>query len=202
MQSQVDSRTLDQLARNWWMLAVRGVIGIAFGGLAIVLPGLTLAFLILLFGAYAFVDGVFSIASGLRKDPTHSRDWALVVVGIAGVIAGVIAFVSPGLTALALLLVIAAWAVVRGVFELIAALRLRGEAQGVWALALSGVFSLVFGILVFAFPGAGALAIVFWIGVWSIIAGAMLVIVSFRLRTLFRARSNSHLPPMHASPSG
>jgi uncharacterized membrane protein HdeD (DUF308 family) len=191
MQAQVDPSILDQLAKNWWMAAVRGGIGILFGCIAILVPGLALTALILVFGAYAFVDGVFSVASGLRKDESHSRDWSLVVVGVAGVVAGAIAFLSPTLSALALLLVIAVWAIVRGVFELIAAWRLRGAAQGVWALAVSGALSLAFGILIYVSPGAGALAIIFWIGAWSIVTGVALVVMALRLRSLFKARGGS-----------
>jgi uncharacterized membrane protein HdeD (DUF308 family) len=199
MQAQPDPSILDQLAKNWWMLAIRGIAGIVFGCIAILFPGIALTALILVFGAYAFVDGVFSISSGLRKDEIHSRDWSLVVVGVAGILVGIFAFISPTLSAIALLLVIAAWAIVRGIFELFAAWRLRA-ARGVWALALSGLLSLLFGVLVYIAPGAGALAIIFWIGAWSIFAGVALLIMAFRLRGLARARASSRYPSM-ASPA-
>jgi uncharacterized membrane protein HdeD (DUF308 family) len=200
MQAQVDSSILGQLAKNWWMLAVRGALGILFGIVAIVLPGIALAALILVFGAYAFVDGVFAIGTGMRKDESHARDWSLIVVGIAGVVAGIFALVSPALTAIALLFVIAAWAIVRGVFELIAAWRLRGAGRGIWALAVSGAVSLAFGILIYVSPGAGALAIIFWIGAWSIVMGAALLVMAFRLRGMFQDRAGARSRSM-ASPA-
>jgi uncharacterized membrane protein HdeD (DUF308 family) len=200
MQAQVDSSILGQLARNWWMLAVRGAIGILFGVIAILVPGLALTALILVFGAYAFVDGVFAIGTGMRKDENNARDWSLIVVGIAGVVAGIFAFVSPTLSAIALLFVIAAWAIVRGVFELVAAWRLRSAGRGVYALAVSGAVSLAFGLLIYVSPGAGALAIIFWIGAWSIVMGAALVILAFRLRGLGNTRASARSRSM-ASPA-
>lgn len=170
------------LARNWGAIAVRGVAAILFGLLAFVVPGLTLAALVLLFGAYALVDGVFSIVAAVRRRAGDPAWWALLLEGLVGIAAGVVTFLLPGLTALTLLYVIAAWAVVTGVLEIIAALRLRRHLTGEWRLVLSGVLSIVFGGLVMVAPSAGALAMILWIGAYAIVFGALLLALAFRLR--------------------
>jgi uncharacterized membrane protein HdeD (DUF308 family) len=173
------------LSRAWWAIALRGAAAIIFGVLTFVLPGVTLAVLVLLFGAYAIVDGIFTLVAAARgqvHDLDHPR-WALVLEGIAGLAAGVVAFVWPGLTTLAVVYLIAAWAVVTGVLEIVAAIRLRRHIDNEWWLVLSGVLSIVFGVFVAAAPGAGALAIVFWIGAYAIVFGALLIGLAFRLRS-------------------
>ena len=173
----------DRISRNWWALALRGLAALAFGILAIFWPGITLLALILLFAAYAIVDGVLAIASGLRRDTDRrSPDWFMILAGIAGIIAGIVAVVLPGITTLVLLIVIAAWAIVTGVAELAAAYQLRDVIRGEWLLALNGVLSIAFGILLVVFPGAGALAVVLLIGVYAIVSGVMLLALAFRLR--------------------
>lgn len=170
------------LARNWWALALRGLFGVLFGLLTLAWPGLTLAALVLLFGAYALVDGVFAIIAAVRAAEAHTRWLWLAIEGLAGVVAGLIAFVRPGLTALVLLYLIAWWAIFTGIFEIGAAIRLRKEIAGEWLLALSGVASVVFGILLLLFPGAGALAVVWLIGVYALVFGILLLVLAFRLR--------------------
>src|SRR4051794_34974783 len=134
------------LARNWWALALRGLFAVLFGIAAFAWPGITLGALVLLYGAYAFVDGVFAIAAALAGRTEGLPWWALLLEGVFGIAAGVIAFAWPGITALALLFLISAWAVVTGVFEIVAAVRLRKEIRGEWLLALSGVLSVLFGV--------------------------------------------------------
>ena len=170
------------LARNWWAIALRGVAAIIFGILAFVLPGITLAALVLLFGAYALVDGVFSLVAAIRGRGGDAPWWALAIEGVAGVAAGLITFFLPGLTALILLYVIAAWALVTGVLEIVAAVRLRKTITNEWWLAGSGVLSVAFGVFLALFPGAGALALVLWVGAYAIVFGALLVALAFRLR--------------------
>ena len=173
----------DRISRNWWALALRGLAAIAFGVVAILWPGITLLALILLFAAYAIVDGVLAIASGIRRESDRrSPDWFMILAGIAGIVAGVVAVVLPGITALVLLIVIAAWAIVTGVAELVAAYQLRDVIRGEWLLALNGVLSIAFGILLVAFPGAGALAVVWLIAVYAIVSGVVLLALAFRLR--------------------
>jgi uncharacterized membrane protein HdeD (DUF308 family) len=172
----------DGLAANWWAIALRGVAAIGFGVLALLLPGLTVIALVYLFGAYAIVDGAFSVIAGWRRTEARSRDWWRILAGVAGIIAGVLAFVLPGLTALALLTLIGAWAVVIGALEIVAAWRLRDKIEHEWVLAIDGVLAILFGALVLIFPGAGALAVVWIIGAFAIASGVILLIAAYRLR--------------------
>jgi uncharacterized membrane protein HdeD (DUF308 family) len=173
---------VDVLARNWWAVAVRGVAGIIFGILAFVMPVVTLAALVMLFGAYALVDGVFSIIAAVSGRTGARPWWALLLVGLVSIGAGLVTFFMPGLTALALAYVIAAWAIVTGVLEIIAAIRLRKVIRNEWWLGLSGALAIVFGVLLMLAPGAGALAMVLWIGAWALVYGVVLVILGVRLR--------------------
>jgi uncharacterized membrane protein HdeD (DUF308 family) len=170
------------LARNWWAVALRGVAALLFGLLAIVWPGISLAALVLLFGAYALIDGLFAVVSAIANARGQDRWWIVLLEGIVGIAAGLVTFAWPGLTALALLYLIGAWAVVTGILEIYAAIQLRKMITGEWVLALGGIASVVFGILVFMYPSAGALAIVWWIGVYAIIFGAVMIALGFRLR--------------------
>jgi uncharacterized membrane protein HdeD (DUF308 family) len=171
----------------WWSVLLRGIAAIVFGVVTFLWPGVTLAALVLLFGAYALVDGIAAIILGIREHGERERWWAEVLVGFVGVAAGIITFMMPNITALALLVVIATWAIVRGVFEIGAAIRLRHAIEGEWLLALVGVLSIAFGVLMFLFPGAGALALVLWIGAFAFVSGIMLVFLSFRVRSMARA---------------
>lgn len=175
-----------ELSRNWWAIALRGAVAIAFGILAFLFPGITLLALILLFAAFAIVDGIFALVSGLRGREGR-RDWWLVVGGLAGIAAGIVAIVAPGLTTTALLLLIAAWAIVTGAFELVAAYQMRRELDREWLLALDGLLSIAFGLFIFFFPGAGALALVWLIAAFAIVSGVMLLVLAFRLRRRNRA---------------
>jgi uncharacterized membrane protein HdeD (DUF308 family) len=170
------------LAKNWWIVALRGAAAILFGILTAIVPGLSLAALVMLFGAYALIEGGFNIIAAVRGATGDRPWWALLLEGIVSVAAGVIAFVMPGLTALALVYLIAAWAVFTGILEIAAAVRLRKHITGEWWLALTGVLSIAFGVLVAFFPGAGALAMVLWIGAYSIVFGILLLAVAFKLR--------------------
>ncbi len=172
----------DILTHNWWAIALRGVVAIAFGLVALFLPGLTLLTLVLLFGIYAVVDGAFALAAGIRRREGGSIDWWLILMGVVGIVAGIVAFIRPDLTALALLLLIGGWAVVTGALEVFAAYRLRREIEGEWLLALDGLLSIAFGVFVLIAPGAGALAVVWLIGLFAIASGVMLVVLAFRLR--------------------
>jgi uncharacterized membrane protein HdeD (DUF308 family) len=172
----------ERLADNATSIIIRGVVAIAFGILAFLVPGLTLLGLVLLFGAYALVDGVFSVITGIRRHANGRRDWLLVLGGIAGIAAGIIAFVWPGISALALLAVIAAWALISGAAEIAAAIRGR-QFGGRWLLLLDGIVSVVFGILLIVYPNAGALAVVWLIGAYAIVSGVLLLSLGFQART-------------------
>ena len=170
---------LAEVAGSWWTFLLRGIAAVLFAIAAFVWPGLTLTVLVLFWGAFALVDGVVAIAAGAR-----ARWWSVLFLGVIGVLAGLVALFMPGITALALVLVIASWAVLRGILEIAAAMRLRRELTGEWLLVLGGAASVVLGILMFLFPGAGALAVVWLIGLQALIAGIVLIALAFRLRGL------------------
>ncbi|HLI94520.1 MAG TPA: DUF308 domain-containing protein [Candidatus Baltobacteraceae bacterium] len=173
---------IDVLARNWWAIAIRGVAAILFGLCAFFIPGAALWALVILFGAYSLVDGIFAIIAAVRAAKAHERWGQLLVMGIFGVIVAAITWFAPGLTALALLYLIAAWAVVTGVFELVAAFELRKHIEGeVWWM-LAGLLSIVFGLYLFWRPAAGALAVIWIIGAYAIVFGIFLLGLSLRLR--------------------
>ncbi|HKX19851.1 MAG TPA: HdeD family acid-resistance protein [bacterium] len=178
----VGSAMVGVLARNWWALALRGLFAVIFGLIALLNPGVTLIALIYLFGAYSLVDGIFGVAAAVRAAEAHNRWGWLLVEGIAGIITGLIAFLIPGLTALVLLYLIAAWALVTGVLELLAAFRLRGMIANEWLLLLGGAASIIFGVLLIVQPGAGALALLWLIGAYALIFGILMLMLAFRLR--------------------
>jgi uncharacterized membrane protein HdeD (DUF308 family) len=168
------------LARNWWALALRGLLAVLFGLAAFLWPGISLVALVTLFGAYALVDGIFAIVSAFRT----SEWWPLLLEGIAGIAAGVITFLWPGITAFALVYLIAAWAIVTGIFEIIAAVRLRKAIENEWLLGLGGLASVALGVIMIAAPGAGALGLVWAIGAYALVFGVTLIALGFRLRGL------------------
>jgi uncharacterized membrane protein HdeD (DUF308 family) len=174
------------LTRYWWAVVLRGVAAVLFGLMALIWPGITVIVLVALFGAYALVDGIVGLGTAVFGGRERGRRGWLVVEGIAGVLAGIFTFAWPGVTALVLLWLIAAWALVTGVLEIVAAVRLRREMKGEWLLALSGVLSVLFGILLAVWPAAGALSVVFVIGIYAIVFGVALVGLGLRLRRLRR----------------
>lgn len=172
---------LHGLAKNWWLLLLRGIAAIVFGVLALAWPGITLLSLVIVYGAYALVDGLFAIYAAITGGNTAPR-WWLAIVGVAGVLAGIIAFVNPIIFGLTLLMLIAAWAIVSGVFEIIGAIRLRKEIDNEWWLILHGVISVLFGLLLFASPASGAVGLIWVIGIYAILGGAILCALAFRLK--------------------
>lgn len=174
---------LHGLAKNWWLLLLRGIAAIVFGILAFAWPGITLLSLVILYGAYALVDGVLSIAAAIGGGGgTATPRWWLIVVGLLGIAAGLLTFFWPQITALVLLMFIGAWALIHGVFEIIGAIRLRKEIDNEWMLILSGALSVLFGAAMLVMPGAGALALIWVIGAYSIIFGILFVGFAFRLK--------------------
>jgi uncharacterized membrane protein HdeD (DUF308 family) len=171
------------LASHWWVLVLRGVAAVVFGVLALLYPPGAIAALVVLFGAYAIVDGIFNIVAAVRT-PRGGERWGwLLFEGIISVVAGLVTLFWPGPTALALVLLIGAWSLVTGIAEIAAAIRLRKTIEGEWLLGLSGVLSIAFGILVFIAPGAGAVAIAIWIGAYAIAFGALLIALGVKLRS-------------------
>ncbi|BDG05115.1 HdeD family acid-resistance protein [Anaeromyxobacter oryzae] len=198
MNSDLAGPTLSAFAARWRFLVVRGVAALLFGFLAIFAPRASLLALVILWGAYALVDGVFNVILAIRGARTGmNRGW-LLFQGLVSVAAGVITFLWPGITALALLTVIAVWAVLTGVAEIAFAIRLRHVIRGEWLLAASGVVSIVFGVLLAAFPGAGALALAWMIGVYAVVFGALLVGFGFRIHRWGEGTAASGGTPSHA----
>jgi len=169
------------LARNWWAVALRGIFAILFGLAALLLPVATVATLVLLFAAYMLVDGVFAIVAGVRAAAKHERWGLLILEGIVDLLAGAAALLLPGLTVLVVVTLLGIWAVITGALLLVAAFRLHG-AHGRWLLALSGLVSLVWGVLLWLSPVAGALVLTWWLGGYALVFGVLLLVLAFRLR--------------------
>lgn len=169
------------LARNWWAVALRGVIGILFGLVAFTMPGATMLSLVLLFSIYMLVDGLFAIVAAVRAARQNERWGLLVLEGIADIATGVIAFVWPGITVVAFVLLIAAWALISGGLMLAAAWRLTAD-HGRWWLVLGGIASLIYGALLVVAPLLGAVVLTWWLGTYAIVFGAALLVLGFKLR--------------------
>jgi uncharacterized membrane protein HdeD (DUF308 family) len=170
------------LAQNWWALAIRGLAGIVFGLIALFLPGLTMLSLVLLFSAYIFVDGVFAIVAAVRSAREHERWWLLAIEGVVDIVAGAVAFIWPGLTVLAFVLLVAAWAIVSGSLMFAAAFGLKID-HGRWWLALGGLISLAYGVVLIMTPLIGAVVLTWWIGAYALVFGIALLVLAFRLRS-------------------
>ena len=175
------SPLLHALAKNWWLLLLRGVAAILFGVLAFAWPSLTLFTLIILYGAYALTDGVFAVIAAITGGAPGER-WWLAIAGILGICVGILTFMLPGMTALILLYTIAGWAIAVGVLQIIGAYRLRKEINNEWLLILIGVISVLFGASLVINPGGGALSLVWLIGTYAIIAGVLSVGLAFRFK--------------------
>jgi uncharacterized membrane protein HdeD (DUF308 family) len=178
---------IHELARNWGWIALRGALAIVFGVLALAWPASAFAAIVLLFGAYAFVDGVFALVA-LFRGAGRERFWMLVIEAVVGIGIGILTIVRPAATALALLYYVGIWAILTGILELVAAIRLRKEITGEFWLGLAGVLSIAFGVLLFAAPGPAALALAVWIGAYAIVFGVMLLLLAFRLRRFSEGR--------------
>ena len=181
------------LRRYWWLLALRGLAAVLFGILAFVWPGMTIFWLVCFFGAYALVNGILSFVLA-AKAPKGSGVAGLIFGGLLSVAAGLLTFFWPALTALGLLILIAWWAIVNGVMEIITAIRLRKIITNEWFLILAGLASIVFGVLLLLQPTVGALVLIWWIGAWALFFGVLLMILAFRMRHLGRAEAR----PAHA----
>lgn len=186
------------IARNWWSLVIRGLVGILFGIITFAWPGITFAALVIVFAAYAAADGIFSLVGAVRAAQAHERWGALVFLGVTGIAAGVATVLWPEITAFVLVSLIGAWAIVTGVFEIAAAVRLRRYIRGEWLLALSGIASLVFGVLIMIAPLAGALVIAFWVGAYALVSGVMLVSLGIKLRSWRRRQPTGYSVPVPA----
>ena len=179
---------LHALARNWWLLLLRGIFGVLFGVFSIVWPGMSLLTLVLIYGIYALADGVVSIAAAIQGGTAAPR-WWLTVVGLLGIAAGVLTYLWPGITAVVLVMLIGIWAIATGVMQIMGAIKLRKEIEGEWLLIASGALSVIVGAFLCIWPGAGALALATVIGVYAIFYGALLIGFALRLRRHRHARA-------------
>jgi uncharacterized membrane protein HdeD (DUF308 family) len=168
---------LAERSQPWWVLVIRGIAAVVFGVLTLLMPGITLIFLVSLFAAYAIIDGVAALIGTVQAAEAHRRWWPLLLEGIVSIVAGIIAIAMPGITALVLLYLVAAWAIVTGAIEVAAGLRF-----GAWALALAGVLSVIFGVVLVIAPGAGLLSLLWLIGSFTLVFGVLMLIHGFSLR--------------------
>jgi len=172
---------LHLLAKNWWLLMLRGVAAILFGILAFAWPGLTLYVLVIFYGAYALADGVFALTAAIVGGGMAPR-WWLAIVGLLGIGAGLGTFFYPGVTIFVLVYLIGGWSIARGLMEIVGAIQLRKEIENEWMLILSGLLSLLFGILVLASPGSAAMALVWVLGIYAVVFGLLMITLSLKLK--------------------
>lgn len=174
------------LHRSWWLLLLRGIIAIAFGVATFVWPQISLLSLILVYGIYAVADGVLALIAAIRGGGIAPR-WWLALGGVVSILAGVLAFVWPGLTALVLVYLIGFWSIMRGIIEIVGAIRLRKEIANEWTLIAAGVLSVIFGLILVFAPGSGAMGLLWLIAAWAILFGGLLIVLAFRVRKLAKA---------------
>jgi uncharacterized membrane protein HdeD (DUF308 family) len=173
---------LPALARYWWLILLRGIAAIIFGVLAFIWPGITLVTLVLFWGAFTLVDGILALAHAIMGGNVGSR-WWLALIGVLGIVVGLLTFLMPGVTALVLLVFIATWAIVLGVFQIVGAIRLRKEIDNEWTLGLGGAISVLFGAILLIAPGAGAIGLIWAIAAYAIVFGILLVMAALKLKT-------------------
>jgi uncharacterized membrane protein HdeD (DUF308 family) len=174
---------LSTFARRWWAVALQGLAAVIFGILALVWPRPTLVALVLVFGAFVLADGIFALVQAIAWRKLIRRWWAVALAGVAGMIVGVLTFIWPGATGLVLLSFVAAWAMITGILEIVAAVELRRLIEGEWLMVVNGILSVVFGVLVVLFPGAGALGVAWMIGAYALISGILLIVLAFRMHS-------------------
>jgi uncharacterized membrane protein HdeD (DUF308 family) len=186
MPAEIGTAEVAALARRWWALALRGAAALLFGVLTFLRPGATLGVLALFFGVYALVDGALYVAAGLRgrSDATdRNRHWGmLLLAGVAGITLGALTLWFPQVTLLLLVQVVAAWAIITGVSEIVAAVRLRSAIRGEWLLGLSGALSALFGVALLVAPAVGAIVLALWLGAYAAAAGVILLVLAVKLR--------------------
>jgi uncharacterized membrane protein HdeD (DUF308 family) len=170
-------------SRYWWVLALRGLAAVLFGLVALIFPGIALLAFVFVFGAYALIDGITAVFVSFQERGSTSHWLALLVEGIVSIIIGILAFAWPAITALVLLYLVAAWAIITGVMEISAAFMRRLPVTQEWALGLAGVLSIIFGIILFVHPGAGLLTILWLVGIYAIVFGVLLIVRSFQFRS-------------------
>ena len=172
------------LARNWWILLLRGLMAIGFGCFAWLQPGISITALVLLFGAYTLSDGILAAGVAIAEHKQREHWWVLLLEGLVGAGAGILTIVAPGITALALLFYIAVWAIGTGILKIVLAIRLRQEIQGEWRLAISGLASVILGFVLMLRPAQGAISLLWFISSCAVLFGITLVLLAFKVRSL------------------
>lgn len=180
----LERRLAAVLSRNWWVLLIRGLVAIAFALFVWFRPGISLASLVLVFGAFVLVDGVLGVGTAFAGRREHEDWWMLLLWGLVGIGVGTLTVVAPGVTALALLFYIAIWAIGTGIMQIAAAIRLRKEIENEWLLILAGLASVLFGVVLISRPAAGALALLWMVGVYAFLFGILMVMLGLRLKSL------------------
>jgi uncharacterized membrane protein HdeD (DUF308 family) len=171
-----------EAARHWWVMAIRGAVAIAIGLVAFILPGIAVTALVILFGVFMFMDGVFATVAAIQSRNTMPQWWALLLEGIAGIVAGLFVWLLPGVAAVVLIYFIAAWALITGIMEIVAAVRLREQIEGEWRLALSGALSVILAILLAISPAGGILALAWLLGAYAVLFGVVMLALAFHLK--------------------
>ena len=179
------------LERNWWFLLIRGIAAIIFGIAAFAWPGMSIALLVMVFGAYVLVDGVMGVIDSIRYRDRLSNWWLWLLEGVLGVAVGLLTLLMPGVTAYLLVIFIAAWSIIGGILRIVAAINLRKEIEIEWFLALGGAVSVLFGVLLMVVPAAGSLSLGWLIGMWAVLLGALFVMLAFRLRAAGKSRADA-----------
>jgi uncharacterized membrane protein HdeD (DUF308 family) len=173
---------IETISKLWWVFILRGLLAILFGVVAFAWPGLTLATMVIFFATYALIDGVFTLIKAFSNWRELDHRWLLLLEGTLGILIGLLTWHAPALTAIGLLVYIAMWSVVTGAFRIAMAFRLRKEIEGEWLLGLSGLLSILFGLMLVWDPGVGALAVLWLIGGYAIAFGVVMVMLGFRVR--------------------
>ena len=173
---------LRALSEKWWTFVARGIFAILFGVLTLILPELTLIVLVLMFGGFVLIDGLFTIILSLTRQRDFDRWWWALIEGLFGIILGIVTFIWPGITGFVFLMLIVAWAIVTGILEIGAAIQLRRVIENEWLLAFSGLISIGLGVAILIWPGAGAVALAWLIGIYAILFGITLIVLGIRLK--------------------
>jgi uncharacterized membrane protein HdeD (DUF308 family) len=175
---------LTPLARNWKLLLFRALVSIGFGVMAFIWPKLTLLSLVLLFAAFALADGALALGAAIMGRTELGSRWWLLFVGITGILAGIVAFLMPGVTAWTFAVIVGFWSIMTGAFEIVGAIRLRKEIEGEFFLIMAGVVNILFGMVLLLVPGLGLLTLIYLIGIYAIISGVALAAFAWRIRGL------------------
>lgn len=173
---------IERFSAHWWVFLLRGIAAIVFALIAVFNPAITISVLVLIFGVYACVDGVSAIISSIRGSHADQRWWILLVEGIASLIVGIISFIDPDITAFLFAYLLAAWAILTGIFAMVSAVQMRAHLPDEWLWIVSGAISIIFGIAIVILPAAGIIVWSYLIGVYAFVTGAALIGFALRLR--------------------